>query len=137
MEQIALLGSLAVLAYIYAGYPILLELIVWIRGAKKVRKGDALCRVSLVISAYNEARVIAAKLENALAIDYPADLFEIVVVSDESSVGTDAIVASFTDPRVKLSRPSPRRGKTAGVNAVSPTRFGSWYGTSPIQRSAA
>lgn len=124
MEKIALLGSLAVLAYIYAGYPLLLQLIVWIRGARPVRKGDALPPVSLVISAYNEEAVIRAKLENALAIDYPEDRFEIVVVSDESTDGTDAIVLSLGDPRVRLYRQAPRRGKTAGLNAVLPTLKG-------------
>ena len=37
------------------------------RGARPVRKGEALPRVSLVISAYNEASVIVAHLRESLA----------------------------------------------------------------------
>jgi cellulose synthase/poly-beta-1,6-N-acetylglucosamine synthase-like glycosyltransferase len=124
MAKIVLLASLVALAYIYAGYPLVLQLLVWTRGARRVRRGDALPRVSLVISAYNEGAVIAGKLRNALEIDYPAELFEIVVVSDESTDDTDAIVTSCGDPRVRLHRQVPRRGKTAGLNAVLPTLRG-------------
>lgn len=124
MAKIAFIASLAAMVYIYVGYPLVLQLLVWVRGARIVRRGEALPRVSLVISAYNEADVIAGKLRNALAIDYPAELIEIVVVSDDSTDGTDAIVQSFDDPRVRLFRQSPRRGKTAGLNAVLPSLTG-------------
>jgi cellulose synthase/poly-beta-1,6-N-acetylglucosamine synthase-like glycosyltransferase len=124
MAKVVFITSLVALAYIYVGYPVLLQLLVWLRGARPVRKGEGLPRVSLVISAYNEASVIAGKLRNALALDYPADRLEIVVVSDESTDSTDAIVRSFDDARVRLFRQAPRRGKTAGLNAVMPTLTG-------------
>jgi cellulose synthase/poly-beta-1,6-N-acetylglucosamine synthase-like glycosyltransferase len=124
MAKIAFVTSLVALLYIYAGYPLILQLLVWLRGPRAVRRGDALPRVSMVISAYNEAEVIGAKISNALALDYPAELIEIVVVSDESSDGTDDIVTAFADPRVRLFRQSPRRGKTAGLNAAVPTLSG-------------
>ena len=87
--------SLAVLVYVYVGYPLLLRLVVRVRGARRVRQADITPTVSFVISAYNEAAVIRAKLENALALDYPADRREIVVISDCSDDGTDEIVAEF------------------------------------------
>ncbi len=87
--------SLAILVFIYAGYPLLLALIVRVRGARPVRRGDELPSVSFVISAYNEADVIRRKLENTLALDYPRDLLEIVVISDASTDGTDEIAAEF------------------------------------------
>ena len=52
---------------------------------REVRKAPIQPFVSLLIPAYNEARMIARKIENSLALDYPADRIEIVIVSDGSS----------------------------------------------------
>jgi cellulose synthase/poly-beta-1,6-N-acetylglucosamine synthase-like glycosyltransferase len=117
------LVSLGLLIYVYAGYPLLLWTFVRLRGARPLRKGDDLPRVSLVISAYNEAHVIQSKIENALALDYPAALLQIAVISDASTDATDAIVRRFA-PRVELLRQSERRGKTAGLNRFVPTLTG-------------
>jgi len=80
-------------------------------------------RVSLVIAAWNEAPVIREKIENALALDYPPQLVEIVVGSDGSDDGTDEIVSSFADPRVRLDR-ADRAGKIAVLSRVVPTTSG-------------
>jgi len=74
--------------------------------------------VTLVISAYNEEGVIGAKLENSLALDYPSELLEILVVSDYSDDQTDTIVQNFGDPRIRLLRLPARSGKTAGDPTV-------------------
>ncbi|HLP41010.1 MAG TPA: glycosyltransferase [Fibrobacteria bacterium] len=66
-------------------------------------------RVSLIITAYNEEERLPAKLENSLALDYPEDLLEILVASDASTDGTDALALS--SPRVRLVRVSERKGK--------------------------
>lgn len=115
-----LLGCLGAIAYVLVGYPLLLRLIVLMRGPRPVHKADITPSVSLVISAYNEAGVIASKLENALALDYPSELLEIAVISDASDDGTDAIVSSYADRGVVLHRQNSRRGKTAGLNATIP-----------------
>jgi len=106
-----LVASVLVLAYIVAGYPLLLRLLVAIRGPRRVRQAEITPPVSFVISAYNEADVIRAKLENALALDYPTDRREIVVVSDCSDDGTDDIVREFAARGVRLIRQEQRRGK--------------------------
>jgi cellulose synthase/poly-beta-1,6-N-acetylglucosamine synthase-like glycosyltransferase len=111
--------SFAVVAYSFIGYPMLLSGIVRVRGARPVRRRDIVPHVSFVISAYNEAAVIRAKLTNALRLDYPEELLQIVVVSDASNDGTDEIVAEFA-PRVELLRQETRRGKTAGLNRTIP-----------------
>ena len=111
-----LAGSLAVLGYIYAGYPLLLRLLVWLRGPRSVRHADITPSMTLVISAYNEAAVIRAKVENALSLDYPREFLEIVVVSDASTDGTDDIVSEYAGRGVRLIRQPERRGKTAGLN---------------------
>ncbi len=121
MTKLVLFLSLGALLYVYAGYPLILEVIVWIRGPRRILRGPQLPPLTLIISAYNERAVIAGKIQNALALDYPRELLEIVVVSDASSDGTDEIVAAYADRGVRLARQSERRGKTAGLNAVMPS----------------
>jgi cellulose synthase/poly-beta-1,6-N-acetylglucosamine synthase-like glycosyltransferase len=121
MMQALLWCSLAVLFYIYAGYPALLKMLARARG-RPVRKRDITPAVSLIISAHNEAAVIRGKLENALMLDYPPHLLEIVVVSDASSDGTDDIVREYQSRGVVLCVQAVRKGKTAGLNAVVPER---------------
>jgi cellulose synthase/poly-beta-1,6-N-acetylglucosamine synthase-like glycosyltransferase len=117
---IVLLSSLGILLYIYVGYPLVLQIIVWVRGRRPVRRSDIEPRVSLIISAFNESHAIGEKLRNALALDYPRELLEIVVISDASDDGTDEIVRGFAAEGVKLFRQQQRRGKTAGLNRVIP-----------------
>lgn len=117
--HVLLWGSLAVLLYIYAGYPALLRLLARMR-PRPVGKRDITPQVSLVVSAHNEAAVIRSKIENALRLDYPRALLEIVVISDASTDGTDDIVREYETHGVVLKRQPQRRGKTAGLNAVVP-----------------
>ena len=102
--------------YVYAGYPALL----WLasRCKRPHGQGDAGHEpsVTLVISCYNEADVIARKLENSLALDYPANKLAILVVSDGSDDGTDNIVKAFADKGIRLIRQEGRLGKTMGLN---------------------
>lgn len=112
--------SIGVLAYVFVGYPLLLRLLVVLRGPRRVTQADITPPVSLVISAWNEEAVIRRKIENALAIDYPAGAIEIVVVSDGSTDATDAIVGEYASRGVRLLRQEPRRGKTAGLNWALP-----------------
>jgi cellulose synthase/poly-beta-1,6-N-acetylglucosamine synthase-like glycosyltransferase len=118
------IGSVAAIFYVYCAYPLLLSLIVAVRGRREVRSADITPPLSLVISAYNEETVIRAKLENALSLDYPRGCLEIVVISDASSDATDAIVGGYADRGVRLVRQSERRGKTAGLNRTIATLRG-------------
>ena len=60
--------------------------------------------VSILIAARNEAQNIAPCLESLLAQDYPKDKYEIIVIDDDSTDGTAAIVKRYqgTDQRIKL-----------------------------------
>jgi cellulose synthase/poly-beta-1,6-N-acetylglucosamine synthase-like glycosyltransferase len=118
------LGSAVALAYVLVGYPLLLRLIVRLRGPRPIARADIAPPLSFVISAYNEADVIREKLENTLAIDYPAERRQIVVISDCSNDGTDQIVLEFAGRGVELARMTERRGKTAGLNAAVPALTG-------------
>jgi cellulose synthase/poly-beta-1,6-N-acetylglucosamine synthase-like glycosyltransferase len=75
-------------------------------------------RVSVVMAVYNEEAIIAEKMRNMLATDYPADRMEILIGSDSSTDRTDEIVASFRDPRVRLIHYNQQAGKTVVQNRL-------------------
>ncbi|HZI17563.1 MAG TPA: glycosyltransferase family 2 protein [Pyrinomonadaceae bacterium] len=108
----------AALGYTYAGYPLLLVALSRLRGRTIARREGFEPSVSIVITAYNEERDLAAKLENTLALDYPKEKLEVIVASDCSSDRTDEIARSFAERGVRLHRQPERLGKTAAQNAA-------------------
>ena len=112
---------LGLVAYAYVGYP----LVIWAAARLFGRSEDPpavadadLPTVTLLIAAHNEAEVIRERLENALALEYPAGKLEIVVASDGSKDATAEIVRSFADRGVRLLDYHPNRGKSATLNAA-------------------
>jgi len=108
-------AALLLIAYIYAGYPLLLALIGLMK-PRRLYQPEFCPPLSVLIAAYNEEKVIAAKLRQTVELDYPADKLEVIVLSDCSTDATDEIVSSFPDRRVRLMRSSERRGKTHAQN---------------------
>jgi poly-beta-1,6-N-acetyl-D-glucosamine synthase len=105
----------------YVAYPLSLILLRRLIGDRSGhRSGHDTPSISLVISAYNEERVIRQKLENSLALDYPADRIDRIVVSDGSTDGTEAIVREFAGRGVELRSLRSRQGKVACLNQVLP-----------------
>lgn len=121
LEPVLLLAKVVVwlsaglLVYIYAGYPILLTLCSVFTRRRPAQLGYQ-PTVSILIAAYNEEAGIRKKIEDTLALDYPAEKMEIVVLSDCSTDRTDEIVNSFADQRVSLFRAPSRKGKTNAQN---------------------
>ena len=74
--------------------------------------------VSIIISAYNEERVIEEKVKNSLSLKYPEEHLEIIVASDGSKDRTNEIISGLGDPRVILKSFPERLGKTACLNRV-------------------
>lgn len=115
MELLFWLSALTI-AYIYFGYPLTLRFL----PKRPVNKVPMILkpRVTVLIPAFNEAKVIKGTVENKLHQSYPAELLEIIVISDESEDATDSLVNAIAerDARVKLVRQVPRQGKTAGLN---------------------
>ena len=110
--------------WVYAGYPLLLWVMHLLRPARHAHGNGLEPEVTLVISAYNEAGVIRQKIENSLALDYARHKLDIVVISDCSDDGTDAIVRTYEAQGVRLLRMHERGGKTAGLNAAVPRARG-------------
>jgi cellulose synthase/poly-beta-1,6-N-acetylglucosamine synthase-like glycosyltransferase len=110
-----LLLALILIAVPYTLYPALL----WLRAylaPEPPRQAEITPDVDLVICAHNEAQVIAARLENALALDYPPEHLTIWVASDGSTDKTVDIARTFDADRVRCLD-LPRNGKAAALNA--------------------
>lgn len=74
--------------------------------------------VSVIIPVHNEQGRIAAKLKECLSLQYPRELMEILVVSDNCTDSTEPIVQEIAaqDGRVRLLRPEQRLGKSGAQN---------------------
>jgi cellulose synthase/poly-beta-1,6-N-acetylglucosamine synthase-like glycosyltransferase len=119
MDQLAAWAfwlSAAGLAYVYAGFAGVVAVVGRLR-RKVVRRAPVTPSVTLVIAAYNEEDIIAERLENALALDYPADRLEIIVAADGCTDDTDAIVRRYAGRNVRLLT-LPRRGKIHALEAA-------------------
>ena len=110
---IAFFTSIALILWSYLGYPVFL----WLcsRFVKRRHHMEEWTPpVTLVITAHNEERRIAQKIDNALGLDYPPDKLTIMVVSDASTDKTEEIVRSYSDRGVKLMIIPERHGKHYG-----------------------
>lgn len=116
-------SCLALLAYAQAGYWAVLVLLTRRRRpaeAPAPPPADAdLPFVSLIVAAHDEEPVIAGKVRNALALDYPASRFEVIVCSDGSTDGTVVAAQAAGAHRVlDLPRGGKVRAQDAGVDAA-------------------
>ena len=107
-------AALAAECYTLAGYPLALLLLNLCTRGRKPELWEP--RVSLIIPAHNEAKVLAAKLENALALDYPQEKLEIILASDGSTDNTAEVARSFLPHGIKLIAHNTRRGKASVIN---------------------
>jgi len=102
-------ASLVLLAWTHVFYPAFATLLARIAG-RTVRKGEIEPSVTVIVTAYNEESVIARRIENLLALDYPRDKLQIVVTSDASTDRTEEIALQYPDVKVVSN---PRGGKVA------------------------
>ncbi|EGB14397.1 glycosyl transferase family 2 [Pseudodesulfovibrio mercurii] len=111
--------SLLLLAYTIAGYPLLQTAVARFRPrpVDAADPTDTDAPVSVVICARDEGPRIQTRIANLLAMDYPAERLEVIVVSDGSVDGTDEAVLGYGDPRVRLIRQDRPMGKAAALNA--------------------
>lgn len=112
--------SLFIVFYTYVGYGVLLYILVRIRrlikGARPVPSTAASSFPSccLIVAAYNEEDVIREKIENSLALKYPAGMLKIYFVTDGSTDRTPDIVASYS--QITLLHIPERHGKIHAVH---------------------
>jgi biofilm PGA synthesis N-glycosyltransferase PgaC len=117
--------SVIIVFYTYIGYAALLYIIAGLLRAIRTKQKEIVFTpsVTLIVSAYNEEDCIEKKIQNSLALDYPAGSLDFIFVTDGSDDGTVGIVAKY--PQIKLLHTSIRSGKTAAIDrAMKEVRTG-------------
>ena len=116
MATILFWAAFSCIAYVYAGYPLLLML--WRRVSRRpVDKRNRELSVSLVIAMHNERNNVQAKMRNCFELDYPADKLQIVVSLDAPTDGTDALLQDYAGQGVEVVCCPVRRGKAEALNS--------------------
>jgi cellulose synthase/poly-beta-1,6-N-acetylglucosamine synthase-like glycosyltransferase len=109
-------AALAGIAYVYAGYPLLL--LVWRTcGRRPVRKRPQEPSVSLVIVMCNERTNVQAKMQNCLDLDYPAAKLQVIVSLDAPTDGTEALVRGYAGKGLEVVSSPVHRGKAEALNS--------------------
>ncbi|MFN3404756.1 MAG: glycosyltransferase family 2 protein [Cytophagaceae bacterium] len=122
MESVSVLEiffwlAIFVIFYTYAGYGIVLYLMVRIKrffNKSKELKDDFEPEVTFVVPCYNEADIVEDKVKNTLSLDYPKDKFKVVFITDGSTDGTPERLKNFD--RIKVLHEDKRGGKSAAEN---------------------
>ena len=97
--------------YIYFGYPALLFVLARLR-PRPIARAEVTPSMTLVVPVFNEEAVIERKIRNALALDYPREQLEVLIVADGCTDATCAIARRFDVRLIEL----PRGGKAAALN---------------------
>ncbi|HET8760886.1 MAG TPA: glycosyltransferase family 2 protein [Nitrospiria bacterium] len=114
--SLALFWSMvALITYTYVGYPLVILLLGTII-RRRVDRRPIEPTVTFLITAYNEEKNIAQKLENTLSLDYPHEKLDVLVALDGSTDRTEDIVRGFADRGVRVVRVDGRVGKTETQN---------------------
>lgn len=120
-----LLAGIFIIFYSYAGYGLLVWLLLKARTLIKkpatiTAKANPtllpadLPDVTLIVAAFNEESFIVEKIKNSLALDYPADKLQLILITDGSTDATPQLVAGFD--RIHLLHQPERKGKVAAMH---------------------
>jgi len=115
--------SIALVAYVFVGYPLALALWGALR-PRPWRRDSQEPTISIVMAAHNEAASVMPKIRNLLSLDYPSDRVEILVGSDGSTDGTVERLLEVSEPRIRVFIIPERRGKPAVLNTLVPKARG-------------
>jgi cellulose synthase/poly-beta-1,6-N-acetylglucosamine synthase-like glycosyltransferase len=114
---------MGLLVHTYVLYPLSLPILSLFLSAKRKQGNSNKFKVSMVIAAHNEEKVIEEKIRNTFDLDFPRKNLEILIGSDASTDRTNAIVAKHA-PDVKLFAFTQRGGKASVLNQLVPRASG-------------
>ena len=108
--------SVAILFYCYVGYGVLLFFWNTLKQLVSPPSGDQdfeLLPVTLIVAAFNEEAVLERKINNTREIDYPADLFQVIFITDGSTDNSTDLVTQHDF--ITLLHQTRRQGKSAAI----------------------
>ena len=117
---VILILSTVLVAWVYIGYPVVLALLGRLRRRPR-RRAPLELPLSVIVAAHDEAEVIADKVANVLASDYPSSLLELIVASDGSGDGT---VEAAQAAGAAIVLDLPRIGKLSALNRAEQVSSG-------------
>jgi biofilm PGA synthesis N-glycosyltransferase PgaC len=106
---------LGIVFYTYVGYAVLVG--IWARLSNHTRIAPNAVfepNVTLIVPAYNEAAILAAKVENCLALDYPESKLKLLFITDGSTDTSAEVLAAY--PQVQHLHVPERGGKSMAEN---------------------
>ncbi|MDX6642992.1 MAG: hypothetical protein QOD76_954 [Solirubrobacteraceae bacterium] len=112
--EVVFWAAVGLLAYTQVGYALLLAALSALRRGRAPSAGVATPTVSLIVAAHSEEAVIADKVADALALDYPREQLELIVCCDG---GGDATAERARAAGADLVLELPRAGKTSAQDA--------------------
>lgn len=115
--QILFWLCVAALVYIYAGYPLAVNLLARLC-PRTVNKSEFTGTLSVVMATHNEGHRLAKKLDSIFASDTADQIVEVLVGSDGSEDDTADVLASYPDNRVRHRHFPERRGKPSVLNRL-------------------
>lgn len=119
--KIIFIVSAILIFHTMIGYPLSLKLIQkLVRRREAIRDLSLRPYVSIIVPAHNEETIILDKLHNLISLNYPTDLIEIIISSDNSTDRTNGIVREFIknypNRNIFLYEVKERKGKTNAQN---------------------
>lgn len=108
-------AALALVLYTYVGYALVVG--IWARLVRRRALPAASSfepPVTLVVPAYNEADILADKVRNCQALDYPTDKLRLLFITDGSNDHSGQVLAAF--PEVQHLHQPARAGKSMAEN---------------------
>lgn len=106
------------LIHSYVLYPLILETLMLFKNKKQTKTETQLPGISILMSVYNEEKIITQKLESILQSNYPQQNIEIIIGSDCSNDNTENIINEYAKnhPQIKLQSFTERKGKPQILN---------------------
>lgn len=113
--------TILVFTHTYILYPFTLAFVSLLKNKEKSARADSLPPVSILISAYNEEKVIKQRIENIKKINYDSDKLELIIGSDCSTDKTNEFLQQESKiyPWIKIELFETRRGKAAVLNDLA------------------
>ena len=116
--------------YTYLLYPLLLRWLARGHQASPPTLGDkdTWPRISILMSVYNEERVIRQKLDSLLGLDYPTNRLAVFIGSDCSKDDTNKIVGAYASrySHIHFFPFSERQGKPGVINRLATEAARNW-----------
>lgn len=110
--------TILLLIHAYILYPVSLRIFTWFKRKPEIVKPHTYPSISIIISAYNEEKVITGRINNIKNLDYDFNKLELIIGSDCSSDRTNEILTQKSQEHswVRTQNFSTRRGKATVLN---------------------